>query len=143
MAVGPDGFGPDMPTGRVVTAGQRRPGHDAEALMAAYDAPFTGVASKAGARRFPWCLPFAEPGAGGAAWQQRCYDRLRSWAGPVHLVWGDADAVFTWDWAERWASVIPGATLDRIPGAGHFLQEDAADDCVDVVLARRARRSPT
>lgn len=136
MATDPGRFGGDMPTGRIVAGSLRRPGHDVEAVAAAYDAPFVGVESKAGARRFPWCLPFAEPEAGGAAWQQRCYDRLQTWDGPVHLVFGDADQVFPWDWAERWASVIPGATLDRMAGAGHFLQEDAPDDCVDAVLSR-------
>jgi haloalkane dehalogenase len=101
-------------------------------------APYTGIESKAGARRFPWCLPFAQPEAGGAEWQQRCYDQLTRWEGDVHLVWADADPIFTWAWAEQWASVIPGATLDRIVGAGHFVQEEAPEDCVEAVL-RRAR----
>lgn len=137
MATDPEQLGGDMPTGLLLAGAQRRPGHDRDALRAAYDAPFTGPESKAGARRFPWCLPFAQPEAGGAAWQQRCYEQLRSWDGPVHLVWGDADHVFTWEWAEQWASVLPGASLDRIEGAGHFLQEDAPGDCVDAVLSRR------
>lgn len=129
-------LGGDMPTGKVVARAQRRDGHDVDAVSAAYDAPYTGVESKAGARRFPWCLPFANPVEGGADWQQRCFEQLQGWDGDVHLVWGDADHVFTWEWAQAWASKIPGATLDRIEGAGHFLQEDAADDCVDAVLRR-------
>jgi haloalkane dehalogenase len=139
MATDPTRLGGDMPTGTIVQISLRREGHDAEAVRAAYDAPYAGLgeAAKAGARRFPYCLPFAEPALGGAAWQQRCFDRLAAGDGPpVHLVWGDADAIFTWEWAERWAATIPGATLDRIAGAGHFLQEDAADDCVTAVLSR-------
>lgn len=136
MATDESKLGGDMPTGFVVSLALRRDGHDKDAIRAAYDAPFTGPDSKAGARRFPFCLPFAEPELGGASWQQRCYDQLRSWTGPIHLVWGDADAVFTWESAERWAAVLPGATLDRIDGAGHFLQEDAAADCVEAVLRR-------
>lgn len=139
MATDDTKLGGDMPTGTLLGLSMRREGHDKEALKTAYDAPFTGIESKAGARRFPFCLPFAEPDLGGAAWQQRCYDRLRSWAGPVHFVWGDADAIFTWEWAEQWAAVIPEATLDRIEGAGHFLQEDAPDDCVDAILRRLGR----
>lgn len=138
-ATDPDRLGGDMPTGVVVARSQRRPGHDLDALQRAYDAPYTGPDSKAGARRFPWCLPFANPVEGGAAWQQRCFEQLQRWDGPVHLVWGDADVVFNWEWAERWASLIPGATLDRIAGAGHFLQEDAPDDCVDAILRRLDR----
>jgi pimeloyl-ACP methyl ester carboxylesterase len=49
-------------------------------------------------------------------------------------VWGDADAIFTWEWCEAWAATIPGATVDRIAGAGHFVQEDAPADCVAAVL---------
>jgi haloalkane dehalogenase len=139
LATDPAEVGGDMPTGIIVSRSLRRAGHDLDAVAAAYDAPFTGEASKAGARRFPWFLPFAQPEAGGAAWQARCFERLQRWTGPVHFVWGDADPIFTLEWAERWSSLIPGATLDRIPGAGHFLQEDAADDCVDAVLARARR----
>ncbi|HEX6417088.1 MAG TPA: haloalkane dehalogenase [Acidimicrobiales bacterium] len=136
MAVDPERLGGDMPTGLIVSVTLRRTGHDTEAVQAAYDAPFTGGGSKAGARRFPWCLPFARPLEGGAAWQQECFERLRSWSGPVHFVWGDADEIFTWESAQEWAAVVPGATLDRIAGAGHFLQEDAPGDCVDAVLQR-------
>jgi haloalkane dehalogenase len=136
MALDPERLGADMPIGTIVAVSMRRPGHDTDALRAAYDAPFMGSESKAGARRFPWCLPYAQPESGGAAWQQRCYQRLRSWSGPIHFVWGDADEIFTWDWAQQWAAAVPGATLDRIEGAGHFVQEDASDDCVDAVLAR-------
>lgn len=136
MATDPERFGGDMPTGAIVAGSLRRPGHDVDAVRAAYDAPFVGAESKAGARRFPWCLPFAQPDAGGAAWQQRCYEQLQRWDGPVHLLFGDADVVFTWAWAERWAATVPGATLDRIAGAGHFVQEDAPDDCVEVIVRR-------
>jgi haloalkane dehalogenase len=136
MALDPQRLGGDMPTGLILRVTQRRDGHDLDAIQAAYDAPFTGVESKAGARRFPWCLPFAQPEAGGASWQQQCFEQLPALGIPVHFVWGDADHIFTWDWAQRWAAQVPGATLDRIAGAGHFLQEDAPDDCVDAVLAR-------
>ena len=130
----PEKLGGDMPTGAIVAESLRRPGHDKDVLRAAYDAPFTGYESKAGARRFPWCLPFAEPEAGGAQWQQRCYDQLTTLGIPVHFVWGDADGVFPFDDAERWANVVPGATLDHIPGAGHYIQEDATEECVAAVL---------
>ncbi len=57
---------------------------------------------------------------------------------PTHFVWGDADAVFPFTDAEQWAEVVPGATLDLVPGSGHFIQEDATQDCVAAVLARAA-----
>jgi pimeloyl-ACP methyl ester carboxylesterase len=54
----------------------------------------------------------------------------------VHLAFGDADEVFPWTWAEQWAAEIPGASLDRIDGAGHFVQIDAPDDCLAIIRSR-------
>ena len=133
-ALDPAQLGGDMPTGRIVSGSNRRAGHDAAAVTSAYDAPFPTHESKAGARRFPYCIPFGDPVAGNAADQQRCFDALPALGVPIHLAFGDADAVFTFDWAQRWHSLLPGSTLDRIEGAGHFVQEDAPDDCVDIVL---------
>lgn len=133
-ALDPAQLGGDMPTGRIVAGSMRRPGHDTAALVAAYDAPFPTYASKAGARRFPFCIPFGEPEAGNAADQERCFALLPTLGLPIHVAFGDADPVFPWAWAERWHAGLPGSTLDRIAGAGHFVQDDAAADCVDVVL---------
>jgi len=135
-AIDPNKLGGDMPTGRIVAGTLRRPGHDRAAVTHAYDAPFPDFASKAGARRFPFCIPFAEPDAGNAKDQQRCYDALRRYPHPVHFAFGDADEVFPFVWAERWHAAVGGSTLDRIAGAGHFVQEDASDDLADVILRR-------
>jgi haloalkane dehalogenase len=138
-ATNPEHLGGDMPTGTIVARSSRRDGHDLDALAHDFDAPFDGFASKAGARAFPAMLPFSRPEVGGAAEQQRCFDALRSWAGcPIHVVFGDADAIFTPEWGEQWASMIPGATFDRIEGAGHFVQVDAPADCVAAVMSHLA-----
>jgi haloalkane dehalogenase len=133
-ALDPAQLGGDMPTGTIVARSCQRPGHDVDALVDAYDAPFPDDTHKAGPRRFPWCIPFAEPDAGNAADQQRCFDTLPTLGLPIHIVFGDADIVFTWEWAEQWHQRLPGSTLDRIGGAGHFVQEDATDDCVNLML---------
>ena len=140
-ALDPSKLGGDMPTGRIVAGSLRRPGHDLAALARAYDAPFTGAVSKAGARRFPVCIPFGEPEAGNAKDQQRCFEALRRLPLPVHFAFGDADEVFTWSWAERWHALVPGSSLDRIAGAGHFVQEDASADLAAVILHRAGRAS--
>ena len=57
---------------------------------------------------------------------------------PIHVAFGDADPIFPWEWAERWAEALPGATLDRIAGAGHFVQQDAPDDLAEILLRRLA-----
>ena len=133
-ALDPEQFGGDMPVGRIVAGTMRREGHDSEALMRAFDAPYTGSASKAGARRFPVCIPFGEPDLGDAELQAEVREAFRHWtATPVHIAFGDADPVFTFDWAQQWAAEIPGATLDRIENAGHFLQIDAPSGCLAII----------
>jgi haloalkane dehalogenase len=135
-ALDPAVLGGDMPTGRIIGLALRRPGFDRGAIQCAYDAPFTDAMSKAGPRRFPWCLPFAQPIEGNAGDQQRCFDVLTSWPKPAHVIFGDSDQIFTMDWAREWASKIAGSTLDAIAGAGHFVQEEAPDELADVILRR-------
>jgi haloalkane dehalogenase len=138
MALNPAALGGDMPTGRIVANSGRRDGHDKVAQEAAYNAPFPSIEFKAGARRFPYCIPLDDPAdpdglnkiAGNAVDQQRCYDALKTIGKPIHLIFGDADPVFSFEWAEQWHSVLPGSTLDRVAGAGHFVQEDAPADCI-------------
>lgn len=130
--------GGDLPCGAIVAMSLGRPGHDRKALQRTYEAPFAeGPKSKAGARRFPFCIPFAEPEAGNADDQARCFEALKSLDLPVHFIFGDADPVFTADWARQWAEVQPQSTLDLIAGATHFVQEDAGAEVVDIFLRRR------
>ncbi len=132
-ALDPGQFGGDMPVGGIVAGSIQRPGLDAEAVARAYDAPFPDVRSKAGARRFPFLIPFAEPELGDGGLQAETRARLPHWDIPKHLVFGDADMIFTWDWAEEWAAELPGSTLDRIAGAGHFVQMEAPEDCLTAI----------
>jgi haloalkane dehalogenase len=135
-ALDPEFLGGDMPTGNIVAGTLRRPGHDLARVAAAFDAPFTGAESKAGARRFPVCIPFAEPELGDGALQAEVRTHLRTWPIPVHLIFGDADPIFPVDGGRQWAAEIEGATFDRIEGAGHFLQIDAPGDVLAVLLGR-------
>lgn len=134
------GFEPhtgDLPCGDVLALARARPIADADALRAAYEAPFPDVASKAGARRFPWLLPWAQPLEGNAADQQRCHEALLRWdRGPIHLVWPDVDPIFELDWGRRWAAMLPDATFDVVESASHFVAEEAGDAVADVLLAR-------
>lgn len=136
MAIDPAALGGDMPTGAIIGMTLQRQHEDREQIIAAFDAPYTGYASKAGARRFPLCIPFGEPELGDAIEQAQAREALRSIGLPVHVVFADADPIFTWEWAERWAAEIPGATLDRIEVAGHFLQIDAGADVAAVITRR-------
>ena len=127
----------DMPAARIMQVSRRTPGEDLEAIYAPYDAPFPDARYKAGIRRFPVCLPFAEPELGSASEQQRLWDALGAWNGcPVHLMFGDADPIFEPAWGERFASHIPGATFETIAGPGHFVPEERGAEVAERMLAR-------
>ncbi|MCB1692790.1 MAG: alpha/beta fold hydrolase [Pseudomonadales bacterium] len=107
-----------------------------EEALRAYDAPFPTMESRAGPRRFPLSIPFDNPEGGNAAQQERCFAAMDTWQMPKHFIWGCSDNVFTEAWGEKWSSRYPGATLDKIPEAGHFLQETHAREIVDIMLRR-------
>jgi len=127
----------DLPCGPIVRRTCVRPTADPTALEAAYEAPYQGsIKAKAGARRFPWCIPFAQPEAGAASRQAQAFDALNSWSKPVHVIFGDSDPIFPMEWGQAWAKMIPGATFDAIERAGHFCQEDAGEEIVTCLLRR-------
>ena len=134
MAIDPAQLGGDMPTGFIVTLTLQRPGHDVDLLTRAFDAPFPDYASKAGARRFPVCIPFGEPGLGDADLQAQARARLRTVEVPIHVAFADSDPIFPEAWGRQWATEL-GASFDRIERAGHFLQIDAPDDVLAVIRA--------
>ncbi len=127
----------DMPVGDIVSKWPRMAEERRAAVAAAYEAPYPDTASKAGARRFPWCLPFAEPEAGNAADQARCFEALRSCRKPAHLIFGDRDEIFTLEWARRWAAQMPGATVDAVPGPHHVPEESGA--MIAAIMLQRMR----
>jgi haloalkane dehalogenase len=133
----PPGTG-DMPVGDVVARWPRIDEAQRAAVKAAYEAPYPDAAAKAGPRRFPWCLPFAEPVAGNAADQARCFEALKAWPSPAHLIFGDRDEIFTPEWARAWAAQIPGATVDTVPGPHHVPEESGAE--IAALMLERMRR---
>jgi haloalkane dehalogenase len=125
----------DLPCGFVVVDMNRLPLEPEEAghVRAAYDAPFPDARYKAGVRRFPWCIPFAQPVEGNAADQGRCFEALKSWSKPAHFIFGDRDQVFTTGWEREWAATIAGATVDTVPGP-HFPQEESGPRIAELML---------
>jgi pimeloyl-ACP methyl ester carboxylesterase len=55
-------------------------------------------------------------------------DRYGSISIPVLVCWGTDDAWIPWQRGEQLAAAIPNARFERIPGAGHLVQEDAPDE---------------
>jgi haloalkane dehalogenase len=90
---------------------------------AAYDAPFPDETFKAAARIMPNLIPTtpddpASP-ANRAAWQ-----RLSTWDKPFLVAYSDQDPI-TGGMAPILQRTVPGNHSVTIPGAGHFIQEDA------------------
>jgi len=101
----------------------------------AYGAPFDSEDATAGALRWPWMLPFAQPEAGAAERQAAAFAALASWDKPAHVIFGDQDQGFTPEWGRQFAAHIPGATFDTVEGAGHFVQETGAP-LAELILQR-------
>lgn len=117
---------PDLPVGTIVQGATLTQLPDD--VVAAYEAPFPDVASKAGAAAFPLLVPLTteDPGASemvGVA------DALTKWEKPALVAFSDSDPIFPMGAGERLAERIPGAVpFVPIEGASHFLQEDKGED---------------
>jgi haloalkane dehalogenase len=124
---------PDLPIGFLVTSGCLHGLSDAEA--AAYDAPFPDVRSKAGARTFPLLIPQSADDPATPD-QQRAWEVLERLDVPVLCAFADSDPI-TAGGDRLLQARIPGAQGQphtTVTGAGHFVQEDAPDQLVDVLV---------
>jgi haloalkane dehalogenase len=114
---------PDLPVGLVVRRAAVDRARVTDAIVAAYDAPFPDLASKAGARAFPALIP-TRPGDPGAREMAETRAALSSWAPPALVLWSDRDPVFPLAAGRRFAGLLPGAAFRVVEAAGHFLQEE-------------------
>ncbi len=115
----------DLPVGLLVRrACHQDPGDE---VIAGYDAPFPGAASKAGARAFPLILPLSPemPGAGAC---RAVLEALRGDTRPKLFLWGESDPVIPLETGRRFAAALGGEIDHVIAGASHFLQEDAGKE---------------
>ena len=121
---------PDLPVGFVMQGGTAT--ELPEDVVAAYEAPFPTVESKAGAAQFPLLVPTSEqdPVAGT---MRELADALGRWEKPALLAFSDSDPVFPYPKAgERFIELIPSAEEQvRIEGAAHFLQEDRGEQIAE------------
>ena len=49
---------------------------------------------------------------------------------PVRILWGGQDFCFNRHYYNRWRVLLPGAQADYFDSAGHYVLEDAADECL-------------
>ena len=120
----------DLPVGFLVRgACKTDPGDE---VIAAYDAPFPSVASKAGARAFPLMLPTA-PDHQGAQAGQRVLEALRDDRRPTLMLWADSDPIIPPKTGERFAAAIGRDEPRLVQNASHFLQEDAGAEIGELI----------
>jgi len=88
----------------------------------------------------PWTDPrvarswMALAGAADPRYTLELVDELTTAAVPTLLLWGEDDTFQRVEFAERYASEIPGATLQRLPGSGHIPMESAPGDAGDALV---------
>ncbi len=123
---------PQFPVGRIIAGGCRTELSDD--VVAAYDAPFPDDTYKEGARQFPILVPTrAEDPASDA--NRMAWTVFESWTKPFLTAFSDSDPI-THGGDRVFQSRVPGAQgRDHvtIEGAGHFLQEDAAERLAEVI----------
>ena len=124
---------PDLEIGRLMGEVSARPLTEAE--IAAYSAPFPDQSYMGGARRFPSLVPVfhdePEVEENKVAWEI-----LRGFDKPFMLAFADKDPV-TAGGDKKFLQEVPGCkgvAHRTIENAGHFLQQDQPEQCVQAIL---------
>jgi haloalkane dehalogenase len=124
---------PELPIGDILQNGSTRELTQAE--VAAYDAPFPDESYKVGARRFPALVPVT-PEHASVAQNKAAWGVLGQFKKPFVTAFGEHDPITAGGEVPMKAH-IPGAAGQPhviIPGAHHFIQEDAAATLVEIIL---------
>ena len=125
---------PDLHVGGQVRNGTTK-GIDENAL-AAYNAPFPDDDHKQGVRQFPNLVP-GTPRTPSAEPNKEAWKILREWKKPFLCAFSDKDPIFS-GVENSFYKLIPGCKdmpHVTIENAGHFLQEDQPEACVDAILS--------
>jgi len=107
-----------------------------ENALAAYNAPFPDDAHKQGVRQFPNLVP-GTPRTPSAEPNKEAWKILREWKKPFLCAFSDKDPIFS-GVENSFYKLIPGCKdmpHVTIENAGHFLQEDQPEACVDAILS--------
>jgi haloalkane dehalogenase len=97
--------------------------------------PYDSWANRIATHRFVRDIPTAagQPSAAALAAIEAQLPLLQSKA--VHLLWGGADFCFNRHYYERWRKILPQAPARYLADAGHYLLEDAREDCLATITA--------
>ncbi len=104
--------------------------------LAAYNAPFPDDDHKQGVRQFPNLVP-GTPRTPSAEPNKEAWKILREWEKPFLCAFSDKDPIFS-GVENSFYKLIPGCKdmpHVTIENAGHFLQEDQPNACVEAILS--------
>ena len=107
-----------------------------ENALTAYNAPFPDDDHKQGVRQFPNLVP-GTPRTPSAEPNKEAWKILREWKKPFLCAFSDKDPIFS-GVENSFYKLIPGCKdmpHVTIEDAGHFLQEDQPEACVDAILS--------
>ena len=107
-----------------------------ENALAAYNAPFPDDDHKQGVRQFPNLVP-GTPRTPSAEPNKEAWKILREWKKPFLCAFSDKDPIFS-GVENSFYKLIPGCKdmpHVTIQNAGHFLQEDQPNACVEAILS--------
>lgn len=120
---------------KIVPGSIRNAARKTPEVLKAYTDPFPTPESRIGTWVFPKAIRTNNDWLGET---ERGLDRLRG--KPAEMVWAMKDPAFGNEKTiARWQSHFPGAPVDRVPDAGHFIQEDAPER-VAAAIRRVVRR---
>jgi len=100
-----------------------------EIELSAYRAPFTERSSRKPLYVFPRQITAAH------AWLTELEESVRQFQGPAYLIWPDGDIAFREKELDRWRRTLPQTEVGIINRCGHYLWEDAPDECIDHLRA--------
>ncbi|MCH7713856.1 MAG: alpha/beta fold hydrolase [Chloroflexi bacterium] len=94
---------------------------------AEYKMPHPNGASRAGVAAFPKMIPTSERHPN-HQYLLEIEQVLKQWHIPTLVMFSDRDVAFKADEGQRIAEMVPNGRFKLVPGAGHYLQEDAGED---------------
>jgi pimeloyl-ACP methyl ester carboxylesterase len=95
--------------------------------------PYDSWANRIATHRFVKDIPTGTGGANDLA-LAAIESRLRLLREhPVKILWGGADFCFSRHYYERWRQILPEAPAQFLPGIGHYLLEDAREECLAAI----------
>jgi pimeloyl-ACP methyl ester carboxylesterase len=100
----------------------------------AYLAPHPSWASRAGLRAAVRILPWNDESDTPPIGREIDGGLARLASKPALIAWGKGDAVVHRSWLEHYRSLLPDAEVHELDGAGHFVQEDAHERLVPLLV---------